>query len=98
VVSASQPPPGGEEDFGSGVLTESAGHYFGYRGWILDAAADGWIQVPPLDTDDLVTDRTVVSAGADLLVFGGARWKSESLDATLLDDAWIWSPRASTDS
>ena len=78
----------------SGVLTESLGHYFGHRGWILDAATDTWIQVPPLASDELITDRTVVSAGADLLVFGGARWKSQSLDATLLDDAWIWSPRA----
>jgi hypothetical protein len=91
-------PPDGEEVFGSGVLTGSLGHYFGYRGWILDATTDRWIQVPPLDTDELVTERTVVSAGADLLVFGGVRWKAQSFDATLLDDAWIWSPRASTNS
>ncbi len=96
--SALPDPPDGEEDFASGVLTESLGHYFGHRGWILDAATDTWIQVPPLANDELVTDRTVVSAGADLLVFGGARWKAQSLDATLLNDAWIWSPRASTDS
>ncbi len=96
--SALPDPPDGEEDFASGVLTESLGHYFGHRGWILDAATDTWIQVPPLANDELVTDRTVVSAGADLLVFGGARWKSQSLDATLLNDAWIWSPRTSTDS
>lgn len=96
--SALPDPPDGEEDFASGVLTESLGHYFGHRGWILDAATDTWIQVPPLANDELVTDRTVVSAGADLLVFGGARWKAQSLDATLLNDAWTWSPRASTDS
>jgi hypothetical protein len=96
--SALPNPPDGEEVFGSGVLTDSAGHYFGYRGWILDTATDSWIQVPPLDTDELVTERTVASAGADLLVFGGARWKAQSFDATLLDDAWIWSPRASPNS
>lgn len=96
--SALPDPPDGEEDFASGVLTESLGHYFGHRGWILDAATDTWIQVPPLANDELVTDRTVVSAGADLLVFGGARWKAQSLDATLLNDAWIWSPRASPNS
>ena len=94
--SALPNPPDGEEDYGSGVLTESLGHYFGYRGWILDAATDTWIQVPRLDTDELVTERTVVPAGTDLLVFGGTRWKPESLDATLLKDAWIWSPRART--
>lgn len=96
--SALPNPPDGEEVFGGGVLTESLGHYFGYRGWIFDAATDSWIQVPPLDTNGLVTEMTVVSAGADLLVFGGARWKAQSFDATLLDDAWIWSPRASTNS
>jgi PASTA domain len=31
-----------------------------------------------------------------LLVFGGARWKANSVDATLLADAWVWSPRASS--
>jgi hypothetical protein len=89
-------PPGGEEGFGSGVLTESDGHYFGYRGWILDTTTSTWIELPPLDTDELVTGRTVVPAGTALLVFGGARWKPNSLDATLLNDAWIWSPRGST--
>ena len=93
--SALPDPPDGEEDCGSGVLTESGGHYFGYRGWILDTTTSTWIGVPPLDTDELVTGRTVVAAGADLLVFGGARWKPDSFDATLLADAWVWSPRAS---
>ncbi|HEX2044690.1 MAG TPA: hypothetical protein VHF23_03560 [Gaiellaceae bacterium] len=84
--------PDGEEDFGSGVLTESGGHYFGYRGWILDTASDTWTEVPPLDTGDLVTARTVVAAGADMLVFGGARWDASGDDGALLNDAWIWSP------
>jgi hypothetical protein len=89
-------PPGGEEDWGSGVLdtpggvlTESGGHYFANRGWVLDTSDDAWIEIPPLDTDELVTGRTVVAAGDDLLVFGGARW--DSVGATLLADAWAWS-------
>ena len=90
--SALPSPPADEADFGSGVLTESGGHYFGYRGWILDATTMTWIEIPPFDADELVTGRAVVAAGADLLVFGGARWKSGSFEATLLDDAWIWSP------
>lgn len=94
--SALPDPPGGEEEFGSGVLTEDGGHYFAYRGWILDSTSDTWSEIPPLDTDELVTGRTAVAAGADLLVFGGARWKPQSLDATLLSDAWIWSPPASS--
>jgi hypothetical protein len=96
--SALPNPPDGEEDFGAGVLTDSGGHYFGYQGWILDATTDTWIELPPLDTDELVTGRTVVPAGDDLVVFGGARWKEHSFEATLLADAWIWSPRASSDA
>jgi hypothetical protein len=91
-------PPDGEADFSSGVLGEVGGHYFGYRGWILDTTTNEWIELPPLDTDELVTGRTVVAMGADLLVFGGARWKPDGLHATLLDDAWIWSPRATPSS
>jgi hypothetical protein len=89
-------PPDEEENFSSGVLTESGGHYFGYRGWILDSSDDAWIEIPPLDTDALVTGRTVVAAGPDLLVFGGARWKEGNGDGTLLADAWVWSPRGSS--
>jgi hypothetical protein len=101
--SALPHPPGGEEDWGSGVLTESGGvltesdgHYFANRGWVLDTSDNAWIEIPPLDTGELVTGRTVVAAGTDLLVFGGARWKANSVDATLLADAWAWSPRASS--
>jgi hypothetical protein len=89
-------PPDGEEDWGSGVLTESGGHYYGHRGWILDTATNEWIELPPLDADEHVTGRSVVSAGDGLLVFGGARWSG--LDGTLLDDAWMWLPRASPNS
>jgi hypothetical protein len=87
-------PPEGESAFGSGVVSEAGGQYFGYRGWLLEAATGTWIEIAPLDTTALVTGRTVVAAGADLLVFGGARWKSDGWNATLLKDGWIWSPRA----
>jgi hypothetical protein len=87
-------PPDGEEDFGSGVLTKSAGHYFGYQGWILDTATGTWTEIQSLEPDELVTGRTAIAAGDDLLVFGGARWKEHDSEATLLDDAWIWSPGA----
>jgi hypothetical protein len=88
-------PPGGDEEWASGVLTESGGQYFAYRGWILETSDNAWIEIPPLDTGELVTGRTVVAAQNDLLVFGGARWKANSVDATLLADAWAWSPRES---
>ena len=101
--SALPNPPGGEEDSRSGrladsggVLTDSGGHDFANRGGILDTSDDAWIEIPPLATGELVTGRTVVAAGDDLLVFGGARWKANSVDAILLADAWAWSPRASS--
>jgi hypothetical protein len=90
--SALPNPPDDEDDFGSGVLNGAASRYFGYGGWILDAARNTWLEIPPLEGEELVTDRTVVAAGADLLVFGGARWKEQSFEAALLDEAWIWSP------
>jgi hypothetical protein len=91
------PHPPSEEDWVSaGVLTESGGHYFGYQGWILDTTTSRWIQPVPLDTEARVTGRTIVAAGADLFVFGGARWKSDSPEGTLLNDAWIWSPTPET--
>ncbi len=87
------PPRDGEEDFASGVLTESGGDYFGYRGWILDATTGTWIEIPPLDGDNRVSGRTTVAAGDDVFVFGGARWSSPDAEGQLLKDAHIWSPR-----
>lgn len=88
--SALANPPTGDEAFGSGVLTASGGHYFGYAGWILDATTHTWIEIPSLDGGELVTGRTVVAVGTDLLVFGGVAWVEA--DGELLDEAWAWSP------
>jgi hypothetical protein len=88
--------PDGDEDVASGVLTASGADYFGDRGWVLDATTSTWIELPALDDGRLVTGRTVVAAGVDLFVFGGARWKTADHDGELLDDAWTWSPRAAT--
>jgi hypothetical protein len=87
--------PFAQDDFsGAGALTETGGHYFGHRGWILDTTTDEWIEIPPLDDDELGSGRTVVAAGDDLFVFGGVRWPERSpFEGELLADAWIWSPR-----
>lgn len=82
-----------DSTFAAGVLTESGGSYFGYQGWLLDVTTDTWVELPPLDAEGLVTHRTVVAAGTDLLVFGGAGWDLPDWAGTLLDDAWVWSPR-----
>ena len=85
--------PDGGNSFGSGVLTESRGHYFAPSGWVLDVRTEKWIEVPRLgDRDHVQQGRTVVSAGRDLVVFGGALWRENKFEATLLDEAWIWSP------
>jgi hypothetical protein len=52
---------------------------------------DEWIRIPRRVEDEQITGQTIVSAGRDLLVFGGARWE-DGLEATLLDEAWVWSP------
>jgi hypothetical protein len=87
------PPEARPFEFGVGVLTRARGHYFSPHGWILDAASDRWIEIPRLGPNRLhVGGRTVVSAGRDLLVFGGARFDRRNPDGRLLDAAWIWSP------
>jgi hypothetical protein len=81
------------EDFSSGILGGSDADYFGYRGWILDATAGEWIEIPPLDDKDTVTGRVVVAADDEMLVFGGVRWGGMNLRGHLLDEAWAWAPR-----
>ena len=86
--------PSTGEELAAGVFAGRDADYFGYRGWILDAAAREWIAIPPLeDEDPVITGRTVATAGRDMLVFGGVRWAGRSLRGELLNDAWIWSPR-----
>jgi hypothetical protein len=82
--------PSGEETVAAGVLTPSRGYYFSHRGWVLDTATSTWTQLPPIDEDAFVTGRTVVAAGARLLVFGGVRWSNGNRRAELLNTASIW--------
>ena len=90
-VSALPEPPS-ENEFAAGVLTQAGGQYFGVEGWIFDAGGRGWIRVPPLPEEGLLSGRTVVAAGDDLFVFGGARWAA-SPNGELTREARIWSPR-----
>ena len=76
-----------------GVLTPSSGHFADHHGWVLDTATDRWIWIPELDDRGYVQSRTMVSAGRDLFLFGGARFADiESNDGELLNEAWSWSP------
>jgi hypothetical protein len=79
--------------YGSGILAGSESHYFAPQGWVLDAAEWEWIEVPRLDdVDTVVSGRTITNAGEEMLVFGGARYRSAPR-GELLNEAWVWSPR-----
>jgi len=85
--------PAAGEAFAAGVVAGRQADYFGYRGWILDAVAQDWTPIPPLDHDEpLVTGRSVTAAGRDMLVFGGVRWLDGGTRGELSKEAWIWSP------
>ncbi|HEX5620004.1 MAG TPA: hypothetical protein VFX51_16395 [Solirubrobacteraceae bacterium] len=84
-------PPGGENEFGAGVVAGEQADVFGETGWILDAVKEDWIPVPPLHGDDvMVTGDSVTAAGRDMIVFGGVRWR-DGAQAELLAAAWIYS-------
>ena len=80
--------PGGNA-FAIGVLTDTDAHYFGASGWVLDATTDRWRRVPRRRRS-ADSGATVVNAGRDLLVFGGARFKRGR--GGLLRATWTWSP------
>jgi hypothetical protein len=95
--SALPEPPEGVDpeagEFGAGIVGARTADYFGDRGWILDAVAQEWLAIPPLDDEEpLTTGRSVTAAGRDMLVFGGVRWDRRGARGELLNDAWIWSP------
>lgn len=85
---------GGRLVAGVGVLTPSSGHFFAERGWVLDTATDRWLRIPEInEPKGYVQARTVVAAGRDLFLFGGARFgDTEGFGGDLLNEAWIWSP------
>jgi hypothetical protein len=82
----------GRDDPVAGVITASGAQYFGLGGQILNLVTGDWREVPPLEPGALVTGRTVVAAGRDMVAFGGARWPSEGGEGVLLNDLWMWSP------
>ena len=85
--------PSAGEEFAAGIVAGREADYFGHRGWILDAVAQDWIAIPPLDEHEpLITGRSVTAAGRDMLVFGGVRWDQDGMRGEHLNDAWIWSP------
>lgn len=78
---------------GAGVIWPTGATYASDHGPLLDLATNTWLQVPERESGYL-TDQTVVAAGRDLLVFGGARWSSETAvyGGELLATASLWQP------
>ncbi|MEV6304936.1 hypothetical protein AB0M02_36375 [Actinoplanes sp. NPDC051861] len=74
------PPPGPA----AGARTGTTALYFGDSGVVLDTTTGTWQKIPAIPGDE-VTGRTIVAAGALMVVFGGA-------SSDLVADAWIWRP------
>jgi hypothetical protein len=81
-------PPSDNHWQGGAVLTAGALHHGHPDNWVFDATRDEWFKVPPRSGDDRPDHATYVSAGRELLAFGGVRWRG--LEGTLLNAADIW--------
>jgi hypothetical protein len=86
------PPPGFDQD--AGALTDSTAVYNGHRGVVFDTTTDSWLVVPDLPDGDL-DGRTVVAAGAEMLVFGGMDLGSSPATGSddgqvFVNSTWIW--------
>jgi hypothetical protein len=87
------PPAGGfGYDISAGVLGSTDALIYATEGWLLDLESRSWIELPQLPGSDTYTQRMVVTAGADAVVFGGESWGDglDLDDGQLLGDAWIW--------
>lgn len=84
-------PPAGDREQPAGVTGERKAEFFTYRGRVLDLPSGTWREVPSLDAGRHVEDRTVVTAGRGLFVFGGVDHSGRG-GGVLLDEAWMWSP------
>lgn len=77
--SALPPAPPGTTG-SAGVYDTTGAVYVDVTGAVLDADHGRWLTLPPPPGGD-VLGRTIVAAGADLLVFGGGA-----------SDTWVWTP------
>jgi hypothetical protein len=89
VWSALPNPPVGDTP-SAGACTNTTAVYSGVTGAVLYTKTGAWLPVSTVPGGN-VTGRTIVAAGADMLVFGGARWGATQTTATLLGDVWKWS-------
>jgi hypothetical protein len=82
---------------GEGVIGRAHALFTDADGLVLDWATGEWITIPRLPgaTDDYETNpfnRTVVTAGTDLYVFGGEVWPTRE-SGSVLDAGYVWHSR-----
>lgn len=83
-------PPSANHWEAAGVLWADGAAYFTDGGFVLDVPSGTWVEVPRRAA--AVSGETVVSAGRDLFVFGGARFTPAHPGGRLLRTARRWSP------
>lgn len=83
-------PPGPGRLESAGAFDDHDAVYTRPDGSVLDVARDRWFRLPRLPKGSETVGPTMVTAGRDLVLFGGAHWASDK--GTLLDDGWIWAP------
>ena len=88
--SALPHPPSANHREAAGVLWADGAAYFAGGGFVLDVPSGTWREIPRRAAD--VSGATVVAAGRDLLVFGGARFTARRPGGRLLRTARLWSP------
>jgi hypothetical protein len=76
-----------------GARTGTAAIYYGVAGLLLDTTTNSWLTVRAMP-GPAVSGCTIVAAGVNLLVSGGARWTDPQGPGTLVDDVWLWVPPA----
>ncbi len=83
-------PPSAGHPQAAGVLWADGAAYSADAGFVLDVPSGTWLAVPRRGA--AVSGETVVSAGRDLFVFGGARFSPAHPRGRLLRTARRWSP------
>jgi len=84
-------PPGPASEFSAGVLGETSALFFGVEGTYLDLDTATWHELPDLPDSVDYERRNVLTAGSDIIAFGGERWRvGNAGPGEILTDAWIW--------
>ena len=76
------------DEHSAGILGSRDALIYGTEGLLLDLGSNTWIELPALLESGDYTQRQVITAGRDAVVFGGQRWDGDH--GELLGDAWIW--------